>query len=73
MNHEATYRYVRRDAIRRTTINGDSNSQESSAMLAHRDKPEQRHTHPKSILVHRTLLLTLFNPRRADMKFVLPN
>ncbi|KAL0456479.1 UNVERIFIED_CONTAM: hypothetical protein Slati_0987100 [Sesamum latifolium] len=42
---EETYAYVRHDFIRRTTMNGDSNQSESSALIAHRTKPE--HTNSK--------------------------
>ncbi|KAL5732624.1 hypothetical protein ACOSP7_031976 [Xanthoceras sorbifolium] len=36
---EETYAYVRRDSVRRATLNGESNHPESSAMVAHRAKP----------------------------------
>ncbi|KAG5534863.1 hypothetical protein RHGRI_022851 [Rhododendron griersonianum] len=39
---EETYAYVRRDAIRRMTLNEESDHSESSAMVAHRSKPQQR-------------------------------
>ncbi|KAL0393487.1 UNVERIFIED_CONTAM: Retrovirus-related Pol polyprotein from transposon RE1 [Sesamum latifolium] len=42
---EETYAYVRRDFIRRTTMNGDSNQSESTALIARRTKPQ--HTNSK--------------------------
>ena len=48
MDLEETYAYVRRDAVRRTTINGEADHSESSAMVARRGKPQQRQIHPKS-------------------------
>ncbi|KAL0461885.1 UNVERIFIED_CONTAM: hypothetical protein Slati_0076100 [Sesamum latifolium] len=42
---EETYAYVRRDFVRRTTMNGDSNQSESTALIARRTKPQ--HTNSK--------------------------
>ncbi|KAJ0097345.1 hypothetical protein Patl1_28735 [Pistacia atlantica] len=36
---EETYAYVRRDAIRRTTLNGEIDHRESSVIIARRNKP----------------------------------
>lgn len=38
---EETYEYVRRDSIRKATINNEPNLSESSAMVARRAKPQQ--------------------------------
>ena len=43
---EATYAYVRRDANRRTTLNGESDFTESAAMVACQYKSQPRRSNP---------------------------
>ncbi|KAJ8618440.1 hypothetical protein MRB53_014626 [Persea americana] len=47
LDFEDTYAYVRRDAIRRTVLNGEFDQSESSAMVARRSNPKQWRTNPK--------------------------
>jgi hypothetical protein len=48
LDFEETYAYVRRDAMRRATLNGEPDQLESSAMVARRTNPHQGRTNPKS-------------------------
>ena len=41
LDFEETYAYVRHDAMRRTTINGELDHHESSALIARPNKPQQ--------------------------------
>lgn len=44
---EETYAYVRRDVVRRTTLNGEPDQSESSAMVARRTTPKSWRANPK--------------------------